>query len=83
MAGMTASQLRELEMFHSIEPLGEYRNELRHGGLMALTANINRDEKLKPKPFTAADFMNFEEDINERQLSEEELEAEFKKIFGC
>ncbi len=83
MAGMTASQFRDLEMFHSIEPLGEYRNELRHGALMALLANINRDEKLKPEPFTAADFMNFEEDVVEQQLSEEELEAEFKKIFGC
>ena len=83
MAGMTARQFRELELFHSIEPLGEYRSELRHGSLMALHANINRDDELKPEPFTADDFMNFVEKVDERQLSEEELEAEFQKIFGC
>lgn len=50
---------------------------------MALHANINRDDELKPEPFTADDFMNFVEKVAERQLSEEELEAEFQKIFGC
>ena len=83
MAGMTVRQLRELELFYNIEPFGEYRDELRHGSLMALTANINRDEKLKAEPFDVMEFMHFIEEPVERTLSAEEIDARLDKILGC
>ena len=83
LAGMTASQLQELEWFYGFEPFGEYRDELRHGAAMALTANINRDDKLKPDPFDTADFMHYVESPVERKLTDKEIEEHFEKIFGC
>lgn len=80
--GLTASQLNEWMAYASIEPFGEFRSELRHGQQMAMTANINRDSKAKPEPFTATDFMNFVEKEPEKQYTQEELEAYAEKIFG-
>lgn len=70
--------------YNAIEPFGEYRNELRHGQMMALHCNLNRDAKKQPDPFTALDFMNFTDMQKEpeRELTEEELEAYAKQIFG-
>jgi len=79
---MTARQLRELQHFCNIEPIGEYRSELRHGQQMALTANLNRDKKEKSDPWTACDFMNFQEPEAEKVYSDEELEEYAKKVFG-
>jgi hypothetical protein len=45
--------------FYSIEPWGEFRDELRNGSLMALIANIKRDPEARREPFAAADFMHF------------------------
>lgn len=47
--------------YYQVEPFGEFREELRNGTACALLANINRDEKKKPQPFSAADFMHFTE----------------------
>jgi hypothetical protein len=80
---MTARQLRELQHFCNIEPIGEYRSELRHGQQMALTANINRDEKVKSEPWKSSDFMNFQEQEPERIYTDEELEEYAKKVFGA
>lgn len=43
--------------YAELEPFGSYLDDLRHGRGMALTANINRDPKIRPEPFSAADFM--------------------------
>jgi hypothetical protein len=82
---LTAKQLSGWLNYHSIEPFGEYRSELRHGQTMALTANINRDSEKHPEPFKATDFMNFydrPEEI-EREYTAEELEAYAQKVFGA
>jgi len=76
---MTASQLVELEDFYAIEPFGEIRHELRHGQQMALTKNLNRDEKKRPKPFTAIECMNFVE-VEEEPIIEESPEVISKRI---
>lgn len=83
LAGLTAKQLNELELFYSIEPFGEFRQELRNGMNMALVANINRDAKSKPEPFNASDFMRFIEHEPERKLTPEEIDAELDRILGC
>ena len=82
MIGMTARQLLELELFYSIEPFGEFRHELRNGMGMALLANINRDPKAKPEPFSASDFMRFIEHEPEPQLTQEEKDAMIDRILG-
>jgi hypothetical protein len=49
---------------------------------MALTANLNRDSKNRPEPFTAVEFMNFVPQPEEKILTPEEIEMAFKGIFG-
>lgn len=80
-AGMTIRQLRELEHFYLYEPFGEFRQELRHGDQMALTANINRDPEKRPDPYKNKDFMNYLEPEPEKIYSAEELEAYADKVF--
>jgi len=80
--GLTAKQLNEWYAYMNIEPFGEFRSELRHGSIMALHANLNRDSKQRSEPFTAMDFMNFVERPPEKILTPEEIEACFDKIFG-
>jgi len=80
---MTSSQFAEWLTFSAIEPVGrEYRNELRHGQVMQLldAANFKRD-----KPATVADFMNFQEkpEVKELDLSDEQVQAKIdKEAFG-
>ena len=84
LATITSSQLAGWMAYAAIEPFGEYRSELRHGQQMALQANINRDSKRKPQPYTPAEFMNFV-DSPEEERSEptpEEIEAKLERIFG-
>lgn len=63
-----------------LEPIGEFRSELRHGQMMALHLNLNRDSKTEP--FKALDMMNFIEKPPEKVYTMEELEAYAAKIFG-
>ena len=82
-APLTASQLSEWMEYDNIAPFDrEFRHELRHGQIMALHCNLNRDPKSKPEPFAAVDFMNFVERPPEKVLTAEEIEKEFDKIFG-
>lgn len=66
----------------NIEPFGEFRSELRHGQVMSMTANMNRDTKQRAEPFSAVEFMNFTEKEPEKVLTPEEIEAHFDRIFG-
>jgi hypothetical protein len=79
---LTARQLNEWCAYATIEPFGEYRSELRNGTLCALTANINRDSKSRPEPFTATDFMHFHEPVEEKKLTPEEIEQHLDRMFG-
>ena len=54
---MASREFAEWLAFYSIEPFGEARADLRTAMLMALLANIYRDEKKQPRPFEAKDFM--------------------------
>lgn len=82
-AGLTAAQLNEWLAFNQIEPIGEGRAELRHGQIMALTLNLNRDPKTKHEPYDARDYMNYVDPEPEKIYTQEELEAYADKIFGC
>lgn len=80
---MTSAQWSEWLAFANIEPIGEFRNELRHGQMMALHCNINRDSKQRPEPYTAKDFTNFIEWPEEKPVeqSPEELAAAIKNLL--
>lgn len=68
--------------YYEAEPFGEIRGELRHGQIMAMTANLNRNEKKRPAPFTAEDFMNFQNKPVEKKQSKAEVSAGLRKIFA-
>jgi len=57
---MTAAEFAEWQEFDALEWIGERRADLRSANLAALVANVNRDSKRRPKPFTAIEFMPFE-----------------------
>lgn len=43
--------------YAELEPFGEERADLRSGIIASVLANVNRDAKKHPKPFTPQDFM--------------------------
>ena len=71
--------------YANIEPFGEYRSELRNGSLMALLANLKRNPEAKREPWSALDFMHFagRQEEDERELTDEELEAYAREVFGA
>lgn len=81
LASMTSSQFHEWMVYHSIEPFGEFRAELRHGQQMAMTANLNRDTKKKRDPFTTAEFMNFVEQP-EKKIEPLDPARVDREVFG-
>jgi hypothetical protein len=79
-AQLTARQLNEWKAFASLEPIGEYRQELRHGQMMHLlhSAHFKADREIKP-----VDFMNFFDPPPEKKLTPEEIESALTGIFGA
>jgi hypothetical protein len=41
----------------TLEPFGEWRDDVRNAQLCALIANVNRDPKRRPEPYAIQDFM--------------------------
>jgi len=54
---MGNGEFAEWWAYYSIDPFGELRADIRHAALMALLANVNRDAKLRPEPWTMAEFL--------------------------
>lgn len=54
---MSWSQFREWMAYAKIEPFGEYRDDLRSGVVASIVANVNRDSKKHPEPFSPSDFV--------------------------
>lgn len=55
--------------YFELEPFGDTIADLRHGTAAALLANINRDCKSRPEPYTAEDFIYWR---RENQVEEAE-----------
>jgi hypothetical protein len=53
--------------YRLVEPWGEDRADLRIGYLTSLTANVHRDSKRKPQPFSPSDFRTKPDSIEERK----------------
>lgn len=58
---LSPSELGTWAALYRLDPWGEMRADLRAGIGHALLANINRDSKQRPQPFSAADFMPYGE----------------------
>jgi len=71
---LTTAQLNEWLNYDQIEPLG--REDLRHGQLMAMQANCNRDPKKKREPFVPADFMNYRRPLPEVVVETDQQRSE-------
>lgn len=55
---LTSPQLTELEAMWALEGgWGDYKQDYRHGQLCSLHANMNRNQKSRPQPYTAEDFV--------------------------
>jgi hypothetical protein len=79
LADMTYESFVEWQTYFRAEPFGEMRADLRIGNLCALVANLFRDEKKRPDPYTAADFVLFrerdEDDDSKRDILAPETRA--------
>ncbi len=68
---------------YQIEPFGDVRGDLRMATLAALTANINRDGKKRPKAFTPNDFMlNFWPKAQSATVRASQVASKAMSIFG-
>lgn len=54
---MDSAEITEMMAFEGLEPFGALPDEFRLGQVAAVVANVNRDARTTPDPFTAADFM--------------------------
>lgn len=59
---MTWEQFSGWMRYYQEEPFGEERADLRSGIVASVIANVNRDDKKKPKPFKPSDFMPYSRD---------------------
>lgn len=60
-ARMSSREFSEWQAYAQVEPIGALRADLRNAMLMTLIANIYRDPKKRPEPFTPAEFLPFYE----------------------
>lgn len=68
---MSSREFAEWMAFFRIQPFGEWRGDFRTANVMALIANVNRDQK-KSIEFSAQDFMpDFEKALDEMEAQEE------------
>lgn len=45
--------------YYELEPFGDLVADARHGVAAALLANINRDSKSRPEPYSSGDFIHW------------------------
>jgi hypothetical protein len=77
--GMSGAEFEEWQEFERMEWFGDRRADLRMATLAALLANINRDSKKRPQPYSARDFMPFEERPRETSA---DLSARLRAAFS-
>ena len=57
----TSLELSEWRAFYALEPFGDLVADQRHGIAQSLAANLQRDAKRKPQPYTPEDFIPWHE----------------------
>lgn len=53
---MSSREFTRWQRYAAVEPFGSPRDDLRAGEIAALIANVNRDSRRRPQPFTPGDF---------------------------
>ncbi len=56
-ARMSAREFVAWQVFAAREPFGEARGDLQAAHIASVIANVNRDPKVRPQPFTTHDFL--------------------------
>jgi hypothetical protein len=54
---VSSREFTEWLAYERLHPPEEDRADVRHAHLMTLLANVNRDPKRQPRPWTAEDFL--------------------------
>lgn len=85
MRTLTSPQLTELEAFWYVEGgWGDYKDDYRNAQALCMQANINRDSKRRPQPYTAEDFVmrpKQPKDVNNLD-AERRIRARFDALAG-
>lgn len=83
---MSETEFRDWQAYFAIEPFGEEAAFYRSGIVAATIANVNRDTKTHPEPFSPADFMpkskRREEEAEKQPATREELIGGLESVFG-
>ena len=95
LARTTVEEMVEMMAFERLEPMSSLQSEWQAGQICAVLANLKRDEKTRPDPYVAADFMPILRDQQEKSvdadapstrgddLDDDEFEALFDAVmFG-
>jgi hypothetical protein len=69
---VSAEEFDRWAEYHSIDPFGEWRADVRSGLIASVIANVNRDPTKKPDAYTAQDFMLFEKRKESVDMSEKD-----------
>lgn len=75
-ARLGTRRILEWMRYERLEPWGEQRADLRSAIIAATLANVHRDPRRRPQPFTPADFMpRFGEPPRPKRQSLDEMRA--------
>lgn len=66
LAEVSSPELTEWMAYYRIEPFGEMVADQRHGIATAVLANVNRDPKRTPEPYTFSDFVPWRENQTDK-----------------
>lgn len=86
LAQTSSQELCEWRAFSSLEPFGDLVADQRHGIAQALAANLQRDAKRRPQPYTPEDFIPWHESHRdkgkpEKRLTNKQLDEAFIKAL--
>jgi hypothetical protein len=73
LAQTTSLELNEWRAYYALEPFGDLVADQRHGIAQALTANLQRDAKRRPQPYTPEDFIPWHESHRNKGKSDKRL----------
>ena len=76
---MSAQEFGIWQAEYNRQPWGDFRTDLAGGMVASVMANVNRDPKAKPTPYSAIDFMPLQREPEERV---EESAADFFNSLG-
>lgn len=78
---MDLDEFQAWRVYDAMWPIGAERADRQAALISSVIANVNRNPKTKPDPFTIDDFDLYREKPATRQLTREEEEARFEAAF--